>query len=473
MNNISSIENLINELPEGYSNYLKICLDPYHDKSIRFEGAPSSRSATSVTLCINQELSLGADDFGINATTNPTWDAHIVMYPFLASHNMLSGYWDLSQQYTNELVLNPTAAFTLYPLSVHGVPSGTPTYSMEDAGVGHLTVKGLHNGSLTTFSGSGLTYQSTARRCLRIVGESFEVIDESPEMYQQGTCTVYRYPLDTSLNRALVVGQHGLQWPTPSAAQAFVKQPHEIYSLKAPPSNPASAVLVSGSETWKSQEGAYVVGTQYETEIPFKTCDTHRILCDGVYPPTEPRWADASTAAYLFGDQSLILTDYAASGPLPVTTTTYSKVDACFPFNMSGAYFTNLSSTYGALRIRYRVYVEILTDPTDLTLVPLASPTLPYKQSLMETIMEIISHQPSGVPQSWNPEGKAWRKILGTIGSVIKRGAPLGAVFAPEAGIVMNALGDLAVRTSKSGKKPKKPGTEGRPKAAPKPAGKT
>lgn len=459
--NINSIENMIDALPEGYSNYLKICLDPYHDKSIRFEGAPSNRSATSVTLCINQELSLGADDFNIDPLVNPTWDAHVTMYPFLAKHNMLSGYWNfVSTAYGNEMILNPTTRFQLYPLSVHGVPSGQPTYSMEDDGVGALNVLGLHNTAMTAYTASGVP-ASYARRCLRIVGESFEVIDESPEIYQQGACTVYRYPLDTSLNRALVVAQHPSGgWPNPGSGAAFVRQPHEIYSLKAPPSNPASAVLVAGAETWKSKEGAYVVGTQYVPEIPFKTCDTHRIVVDGVYPPTEPRWADSSTAAYLFGDASLQTSDYGASGTAPVATTTYSNVDACFPFNLSGAYFTNLSSTYGALRVRYRVYVEILTDPTDLTLVPLASPTLPFKQSLMETIMEIIAHQPAGVPQSWNPKGEAWRKILRTVGSVLQKGAGVGALIDPTIGVAMQATGTSLRKMVPSKNKKKPPGAK-------------
>lgn len=442
--NIQSTENLINSLPEGYANYLRVCLDPYHDKTIRFEGAPSSRSATSVTLCLNQERSFNADDFGIDSAVHSTWDVHFTMYPFLNKHPMFTGFWDASSANGNEFKLNRTAAFNAYPLMVHGVPSGTPTYSMEDIAVGSINILGLDSSGLTTYQAASAANYSFVRRCLRIVGESFEVVDESPEIYQQGACTVYRYPLDTSLNRSISVGQipNPSGWVVPTSG--YVRQPHELYSLKAPPSNPASAVLVSGSETWKARDGAYVVGTPSVADIPFKTCDSHRILFDGVFPPTEPRWPDYASAGYLFADSSLLNSDFGAYGSSPVTTTTYSPVDACFPFNLSGAYFTNLSSAYGSLRLRYRVYVEILTDPTDSTLVPLASPTLPMNQALNEFIMNIISHQPAGHRQIDNPGGEAWRKILKSIGEVATKSAPALDVIIPGMGGVMSTSGELA-----------------------------
>lgn len=474
---------VIERLPEEYSNYLKVSLDPFHDSSIRFEGAPTSRNATSVVLCLNQEETYTASDFGIDFTTTPSWDAHFAMYPFLTGKTLMGGIERNST--TGALPLTgPTGAIyypKLLPMSVHGVASGLPTYSVPAYTASpELVIQGLHNQSLVNFvTGSNPTANERngpGRRTLRIVGESFEVVDESPDIYAQGACTVYRYPLDcTPANRLVrcnVPGGTGAAPPTsvpnPQSVTPYpgtnwlggtLSYMINTYDIRTPPVNTAVAVLIPGSKTWRAKEGCYVVGTQYMSEIPFKTLDVTPTIFTG-YQPTVGT-VQPSTGLYTFMD-AWISNEYQGSVASPVNPTyanykvgPYSdpEADAIFPFNLSGAYFTGLSSQYGTLRLRYRVYVEILTDPCDNMLAPLGSPTLPYDQVLQEFCMKVIAQQEAGVPQTMNPKGEKWRGVLSTISKVLTTVSPAATLINPNLGNITGGAAMALQGAAQYGKK--------------------
>jgi hypothetical protein len=469
----------IESLPKGYKDFLKITLDPYHDSSIRFEGAPTSRNATSVTLCINQEQSYQAADFGIDYIAEPQWDAHFAMYPMFVGHDVLGGVEHDNSTYFVTLQGTGGEYYPrIYPMSVNGVPTGTPTYSVGDYTTSNFRPQGLENGNLCSYVtgsiGGGATTNGPGRRMLRIVGESFEVVDESPDIYAQGAVTVYRYPLDVTPANRLVrhaydsgvtnsVNPFGPDDPTFLAG--VLSRSVNCYDVRSPPTNTSVAVLIPGSKTWKAKEGAYVIGTQYESEVPFKTVDNTNFIFTGYSPSVGTQWPAAGNPIYSWGDVWLKQTyqggcnttladpQYIAGGAV------VPPVDAIFPFNLSGAYFTGLSSQYASLRLRYRVYVEILTDPGDNTLAPLGSPTLPYDQLLQEFCMRVIAEQEAGVPQTMNPGGEKWRTVLRTISQVARTAAPLLDQVLPGLGSVAGATGTLLgevsnVRKAKNKGKP-------------------
>lgn len=450
MNQLRS-ENFIDELPIGYSNYLKVCIDPYHDRTIRFEGAPTSRTATSVCLCYNQEQTYTAEDFGINAETTPNWDCHFAMFPFLNAHPFTTGYHTNTNGVPTFTVENYSS--TIYPMSAHGVASGRPTYAWN---IGDSTnqLLGLQSNSLTTFISNTLSDDPASSRTLRIVGEAFEVIDESPEIYQQGSVTVYRYPLENNLSQANLqrvyndtIFPNDPSWGVGVPAASTAAYPSMGYSLRAPPSNTSSAVLVSGSETWKSRDGCYVIGTQSVSEVPFKQVDNLPINLIGVCPSSSPNYLNGYYC--LMDDRSL----WQLPGKPNPTSTQCPAPDLVSPFNLSGAYFTGLSSQYAALRLRYRLYVEILTDPSDNTLIPLASATLPYNQSLQELVMNVLSQLPAGCPQTMNPKGEWWKKVLHKVGRVAEDLAGPLSMLSPEVGLILQGGGRLLTASTQQKKK--------------------
>lgn len=454
MLNTQQSDSLIENLPEGYRNYLKISLDPYHDRTIRFKGAPTSRSATSVTLCYNQEQTYSADDFGI--TTGDSWDAHFAMFPFLSSHNVS---FATNNSNRGETQVNIFSNGTMRPMTVHGVPSGTPTFSIATSSQ-QMQLLGLDLSSLTTFISNNDADFPIGFRTLRLVGIAFEVIDESPDIYQQGAVTVYRYPLDvqpSGQNFVTLVAPSGTGnafGPYPATDTTTLRTHQTVYNLRMPPSNTASAVLVDGSETWKAREGAYCVATQYDSEVPFKQVDWIPIGFNGLIPSTLPT---NFGGYYRFYDTTIAASMFQAGVQTPGDTpeTLWPLADAVFPFNQSGAYFTGLSRQFGALRLRFRAYVEVLTDPSDNTLAPLAQPTLPYNQVLQEFVMQMLADQPAGVPQSWNPDGEHWRNILHKIGKVAEKLGPALATVSPEVGLIVGAGGTLLRRSTNSKKKSK------------------
>jgi len=474
MNDTQIVERLIDKLPAGYSNYLKISLDPYHDRTIRFEGAPTSRNSSSVCLVFNQETTLAADDFpGI---TEPTWDAHFCMYPFINPINC-----HLADEHNYLVAPDDTTTAIMRPLTVHGVNSGVPTYSGVTGNALAPNMKGFDLSSLQNYITGNPTVDGPGRRMLRIVGESFEVIDESPEIYQQGSVTCYRYPLDVTPQNIMIQGTElaHSRWTIDgfdTASNIQIRQLLNCNSLKAPPINTASAVLIPGTETWKAREGAYVVGTQYANEVPFRTMDSTRIIFTGYSPQTSPNWG--SEGYYSLVDTQATSQTYQAGNSIVGTLDPELLVqNAVFPFNMSGAYFTGLSAQYAVLRLRYRTYVEVLTDPADNVLSPLSSPTLPFNQELVEFCMKIIAEEPSGVPQTWNPAGEKWKSILHKIGEVAESLGPALDAISPELSLLVGTGGKLLKNVTRPKKKKgngstqKSPGKPG-PSAAPKPQAK-
>lgn len=436
---LSKTEEIIDSLPDGYSNYLKISLDPFHDRTIKFEGAPTSRSATSVVLCVNQERTIAADDFP--AVTEDTWDAHVAMYPMI---NRALMSWAREHNSVSEVVNSP--AWEMFPLTVHGVNSGRPTYCTDNA-INNIQTLGLDVSSVMNYTTSS-TIEGPGRRNLRIVGTSFEVVNESPDIYTQGACTVYRYPLTTTpthrwIQQFLPAGSTFTpDTDLPSTFGEGILTQKEVIELRPPPTNQPSAVLVPGSVTWKAKEGCYVTATQYENEIPFKPVTNGSLLFTG-YPPTVGTVFAGGTEAYSFADYNVgRLTQGIYSLDSVVHPQNFSApLNAVFPFNLSGAYFTGLSKQYTVLRLRYKVFVEILTDPCDNTLAPLATPTIPYNQATQELVMKALAHMPAGVPQSWNPDGEQWKQALSIVGSLLSSFAAPAQVLLPGLGPVLSGLG--------------------------------
>lgn len=439
---ISKVQDFVDQLPEGYSNYLKISLDPFHDKTIKFEGAPTSRSATSVVLCINQERTIAADDFP--SITEDTWDAHIALYPFV---NRMTMQWAREANAVTSVAESPI--WSMYPLTVHAVNSGNPTYSTSNI-ANNIQTTGLDIASVMNYA-TGSILEGPGRRVLRIVGSSFEVVNESPDIYTQGACTVYRYPLNVNpshrwITTAIPAGQvPGVDINIPTPGSENILSQREVIELRPPPTNQPTAVLVPGSVTWKAKEGCYVTATQYENEIPFRPVTNGSILFTG-YPPTVGTVFDTGAEAYSFCDKNL---GRLAQGVYGFESSIFPQdyaepLNAVFPFNLSGAYFTGLSKTYTVLRLRYKVFVEILTDPCDNNLAPLATPTIPYNQATQELVMKTLAHMPAGVPQTWNPTGEQWRSALGIVGSVLTATSMPANAILPGLGPVLSGLGGAA-----------------------------
>lgn len=373
---------------EGFSSVEKAYaisqLDPFHDMPYRLEGAPSDASSSSVVMVVNQERSLSSSDFGIPGNAGIKWDLHICNIPMLQTASYYPCklkesclLWNGNQ--STDVVQN------LYPISACGVLSGAPTF--------------VGNASIVTGVATSVPYYISNEtsaisipRCMRLIGLSYEVVDETPKFYQQGAVTCYNRP--SSINTAAYtvdIDEGG------SSVQQF----HVCQAAASPLNRIAQATIIPTSKTWKASEGVYVVCRRNGSDNPFVRPSLTNLFLYGPQDPVD----DSLYTSYVPREAV-----YAEQSPIdPVNADSFNNI---VPYNITGAYFTGLSAQYATLRLRTKFIYEILPDPTDTSLIPLATPTVSRNYDFETLLEKIISELPYAVPQTMNPKGEFWGMII-------------------------------------------------------------
>jgi len=440
---------IIEHLSEEKRAYVISQIDPFHDTPYKVSGAPSSLSGNSTVLTLNQQATYTAADFGLATTAGAKWDCHFVMFPIINPTPVVSGNLTKPTVFDSAGSLGVSAPhqFTMHSMSVHASgQSGLDVTFCEPNNVPNIL--GLDCTQVGQFvDGKG----NLASRYLRLLGMSFEVVDATPKIYQQGSCTTYSYPQQEHVgsNFSALVGLTN-PWPL---TEVFGANRH----LTMPPSNLATATAQPNSRTWPASKGAYVVGRKGRLETMFERLDARPILFHG----SQPAIGD-TTDNYAFMDE----TAYQYSGA--VRNGNYPNAVWCY--GVSGAYFTGLSGEYATLRLRYKTFWEVLPESSDTTLVTLATPTMPYDGELEHLIQEIYKELPVGVPQSDNPSGEFWRSVLRTGSEIGKAIQPIISALNPEAGALLagatNAV-DVGLARKRRSREKKKPIPAPKPKPLP------
>lgn len=386
-------------------------LDPFHDMPYRLEGAPSDGCASSVVMVVNQEKTLACTDFGISPAVGAKWDLHITNIPMLQPASFYP-----CQLKESCLLWNGNQSSdviqTLYPISACGVPIGNPTFV---GGTG--SVVGVN--TTVPYYISNETAPISIPRCMRLIGLSYEVVDETPKFYQQGAVTVYNRP--SSLN----VANYSVDIDQGSAS---VQQNHSCTSCASPLNRISQATIIPSSKTWKSSEGVYVVCRRNGSDNPFQRPSLTNLF---LYGPQDP--IDATLKTSYVPREAV----YAQQNPIdPVNADSFNSI---VPYNLTGSYFTGLSCQYATLRLRTKFIYEILPDPMDSSLIPLATDTVPRNSDFETTLDRLIMSLPYGVPQTMNPKGEFWGMILK---SAKKAGRTLSRVASNP--ITQAAVGSLA-----------------------------
>ena len=416
------LNDILEKLPQDKKQYFISQIDPFHDKPLNVKGAPSTLNGNSTVLTLNQTKTVNAADFGIGA--GKKWDLHVAMFPTVEPDVTFSGTMQKPANFVGKTSGTGTPQRTLYPLAMHADEHGTGEEITFVEPSGTATWIGLDNSSISTMVDANGHTQS---RRFRLIGESFEIVDTTPELYKQGSCTVYSYP-----NTSYTGSNYTSYEVGALVTEVFGANKH----LTMPPSNIATAVVQPNSVTWPAKDGCYVVGRKSALEVPFQKLDATPYLFHGSRPST----GDSTNG----GQYAFISTRVVQEGgaAFPVAS------NAVFPYNLSGAYLTNLDSDYSSFRIRYRTMWEIIPDPSDATLTTLATPTMAWDQELEELIQHVLSTLPVGVRQTDNPSGEFWRGVLKTSSKILKAAMPLLTIADPRiaaaAGIASRASSDLA-----------------------------
>jgi hypothetical protein len=427
----TSTKDIFQQYPEDYRSYAISQLDPFHDTSYVVRGAPTDQIGTSVVITQSKDFKISCSDFGITPAEGTFWDFHTAILPLSNRLRSYAGVQTGPNTYVADTVTGTESLFTtLDQFTVSACAAGSTTFTPNAAG-SSPTFIGVST-DLHTYTSAGVTFPN--QRLQRVIGQSFEVVDETPDFYKQGSATIYRKNSNTTARR------NRFFWNTPSGTNAA--RTNIADSCASPPNRLEDAVLLPGSVTWPAKEGAYVIARSTVEEVPFvKPSGTVAQL---VGPPIP---SDITAKNCFFSRDS-----YNASTTSTVDDYYDSSVNLT-PYDISGAYFSGLSTLYGVFRIRTKLMIEILPEPYDNSLISISTPTLPPHSLFEDHLREVIRLLPHGIRQTDNPSGEWWKfvkKIVKTAGKVLR--GPVGQAIQKATGTedlvkastnLVNAAGNL------------------------------
>lgn len=404
-------------------------LDPFHDQEYKLSGAPSDQNAKSIVITVNSEMVVNASSFGLSTASGDKWDLHVASLPISQSIRAYDSYLFQPGGLAMGTSTGAESAWhILYPITASAAVSGNSTFTDDAVGT---PFKGLSPAVTSFVSTAGSTIQMP--RLLRVIAQAFEVVDESPTLYQQGACTVYSRNSNISTDQL-----YSCTW-TPRTAATNTTRALYTNTFSGPPTRIEYATVLPGSQTWKATEGAYVTSRKTVDTIPFTRPGIANVV---MMNPTDP---DLLTRKNCFvGREALNLT-YNSADPENMNAFTVLG-----PYNVSGAYLTGLNSEFGTYRVRSKISFEIIPDPTDGSLISQATPTLPRNPFFEELLNKVLYRLPPGVQQTMNPKGEFWKMVKKITGSALKTMSPAIGAYSAPLGMAANLIGN------ELDKKPKK-----------------
>jgi len=400
--------------PAG-KDFLTAALDPMHDLPLsNLKGWPDIESTASIVRCVKQTQTVKTP-YGAGSGN---WDCLISLWPFLnsVSCNLYS--------HTNNCIGTGggVLTFDLGGLQMWTNASGSPMF--------------LNTGSLAQITLPASYTQGSGR----IVGIGFEVVNTTAEIYKQGQVTVFRQPQPSLISQYVAVTQVGGAASTGSGASC--------YSIRAPPTDQPTAMLLAGSRQWLAGDGCYVVGAFAGSDNPPVPVNYNQpfIIADEV----------ASTPDNASSTSTVMFPQFAFSGPGGIVKS--FPTQKLYPLHTGGAYFTGLSEQ-STLSVTLNVYVETFPSPTE-DIVTLATPSAEFDARALEIFSHALNTMPVGVPADMNGFGD-W--FAGVISQVSKWIAPTLAASGNPLGVGIGALASgagaladnyLAAQTPKSKPKP-------------------
>lgn len=416
---------LFSQFSVAEQNYAISQLDPFHDVPYRLTGAPSDQNTESIVMIVNREMVVDASDFGISTAAGVKWDLHVTALPLLNQASFYTGFLSSSSRISCSGTVTESGYKQLYPISIHGVLNGSGTFLDNQGSTQTAAILGLDN----TVSGylSGPASTVFVPRKMRVIGNSFEVVDESPTLYQQGSVTVYQVPSNC---------QESTAWGVRAVAAGAVNQSDKSLMLdifNGPPNYLAEATILPNSKTWKAKEGAYVISRKSVDCVPFKRpgCSSQALIS------APDRYNTAIRNCFV--SREWYNASFESSDP-----NFFDSFNMLTYHNTCGAYFSGLNAEFGAFRIRWKAIYEILPDPDDESLIPLVTPTLPRNPVFERLLDESVSRLPPGVPQTSNPKGEFWKTVLGIVKKVAQGTAKVAPVVSAVTGLPVAPITGVA-----------------------------
>jgi len=415
----AEVQRLLNnrEITQEGFDWFVTATDPFHDVVTRIAGFPDLNSSSTLVQCYPYTTVVTSP----TPSSAATWDAHIFLNPLSAN---MQDVWKRMFYVAGGVMVeaeNQNAALPLYGgLNIITVPSGTDWAT--------TTSTACANSPNCIMPASACSAQ------FRLIAVGFEVSDVTPQLYQGGTCTVFRVPSNptlqlmtpstaTSTVTTTVTSKTRLsadQTTRATILQSFIP----AWCVELPPTTVEEAIAMPSTRQWEAKAGCYVTGTMSDVNNPFQkpmgsTCVITRSPTTNQVNASSniPAWASATV--------------WPASGGFP-----YNEAAVPLPYDVSGTIFSGLQQQ-AVLNVNVRYYFERIVTAQEPDYVNLVTPASPYDPKILEIYTRTIQELPVGVPRGMNPLGEWFNDVLKTVSDWA---VPVGKVFGPVGSAVGTAL---------------------------------
>ncbi len=360
-------------------DWLIAAIDPFHDHQLQhLQGWPDLESGFSVVRCIKQSVTV-ARPATIPATDN--WDCHIVHWPWLRSSIDASGNFCATTSRNGNCYTIPAAPATLSPvggLQIYGVTAGGNLSILQPAGGTTVQIGSLDIDPSYT-QGAG-----------RLCASGFEVHNTTADLQKQGSAAVWRMMANSEKSTTFNFTK-GANTGTYTGIE-----------VRYPPQNLKEALLMAGTKQWEAREGCYVVACFDNEDNPaFPVSPTMPVILAAGNDDTE---GSINTGALNVG---------VGSAPLAGTTQVPMSSLRVHPIHQCGAIFSGLSPTT-TLTINWNVYYESFPALSQLTILPLASPSCEFDPDALDLYSRILVDLPVGVKVKENGLGDWFMDAVST-----------------------------------------------------------
>jgi hypothetical protein len=422
LNRVKRAEMLLNkmtisqncELTKEGANFVKQRFDPYHDLPMKPTGYPDSYNGSTVARCIKKTITVSATS-SEGPVPSSTWNCHVFVTP-IARPNVFTAVTG-----GNGNTLNFTRDVNTWEyggIMIQRSNNDGPTWTYpQTAPENVLGILSLTNNDL--------------KNVMRITSIGFEVIDETAELYKQGTLTAYRQ--NQQQTDPFLLKMHASAGSGVDTHNLFFYDGMATI-IKKPPATTAAAMMTPDAKQWQAKEGAYVVVDFHDDDLPI--CEPNMIIpClvnDAQDYPTPMNNAishvqtpGANVSGYSFG----------------ITTTTPSVLwqqpvesNRILPINTSGVFLTGLNPQ-ASFTINAIFYVECAPTGEDEELLSLCSQSPAYDPLALEIISKLRRDCPIAVKLRENYLGE-W--FFNGIKTVVDRALP----WLSNAQVVAKQVGD-------------------------------
>jgi hypothetical protein len=379
---IPNIQELVDKkkLTRDGADWLRLCLDPFHDYSQNFEGFPDIISSQSRVQLYTRTSTITSPD------GNP-FSARVWVTPNF-SHD-LNHFEDVAGASLD--TLNIDTATNYGPLGIVVCDSWNGASSPNSSIPGATFVRSAMKAKSDDCPG-------------RLIAFGVEVHNTTSPLYKSGIVTCSRLPHDHAVT---CIGVHDS-----ALVSAYSKQMVNVATL--PPYTSSNALLVPGATQWEAEKGAYMVAHLAKESLPISG---------------KEYFLRSFTTGSGVGNSTLSSASLVSAGSNFVSSY-YS--DGEHSFDLPYMIFEGLSAET-SLTVTIRSYVEYFPTHVDSAFMPFATPSPRLDVLAMKLYGATAPFLPMAVPVGMNARGEYFKMVMQALSKGTKIVAPMIAAAFPSA----------------------------------------